>query len=186
MLDSIVASGLVPDFLIRSGIRKLLKERIKEITPPPTETLAQAKNKFVEMMKTSPIAIQTRDANEQHYEVPTEFYLYALGPNLKYSCAYFDGNEDLGTAEIKMLERTVAMAKIKPGDRVLELGCGWGSLTLFMAQKFPSCEITAVSNSATQKILACILKKIKKVQTKVIWFIITHSKYDFLLFYIDD
>ena len=151
MLDSLVNSGLVPDFLIRTGIRKLLKERIKEITPTPPHSLQDAKSKFVTMMKSSPLAVQTRDANEQHYEVPTEFYLHALGPNLKYSCAYFDGNEDLGTAEVKMLERTVAMARIKPGDKVLELGCGWGSLTLFMAKKFPECQITAVSNSATQK-----------------------------------
>jgi cyclopropane-fatty-acyl-phospholipid synthase len=151
MMDSIISSGFVPDFILRSGIRKLLKERIKEITPTPPQSIEETKKKFIEMMKTSPLAVQTRDANEQHYEVPTEFYLYALGPNLKYSCAYFDNEESLEEAEIKMLERTVSMAKIQPGEKVLELGCGWGSLTLFMAKKFPTCQITAVSNSATQK-----------------------------------
>lgn len=151
MLDSIISSGLVPDFIIRTGIRKLLKERIKEITPPPPHSLEEVKKKFVEMMKSSPLAVQTRDANEQHYEVPTDFYLYCLGPNLKYSCAYFDPGDTLEQAEIKMLERTVNMAKIKDGDKVLELGCGWGSLTLFMAKKFPNSPITGVSNSATQK-----------------------------------
>lgn len=151
MLDTLVSSGLVPDFIIRTGIRKLLKERIAEIKPVPPETLEEAKMKFIQMMKTSPLALKTRDANEQHYEVPTEFYLYALGPNLKYSCAYFEDGDSLEQAEIKMLERTVAMAKIQSGDKVLELGCGWGSLTLFMAKKFPDCQITAVSNSATQK-----------------------------------
>lgn len=151
MLDSIVSRGFVPDFLIRTGIRKLLKERLKEITPDPAQPLEDAKMKFISMMKKSPLAVQTRDANEQHYEVPTEFYLYALGPNLKYSCAYFEEGDSLEQAEIRMLEKTVAMAKIRPGDKVLELGCGWGSLTLFMAKKFPECQITAVSNSATQK-----------------------------------
>lgn len=151
MLDSMVSRGLVPDFIIRTGIRKLLKDRIKEITPTPPHSVEEAKKRFVEMMKSSPLAVQTRDANEQHYEVPTEFYLYALGRNLKYSCAYFEEGDSLEAAEVKMLERTVAMAKIRPGDKVLELGCGWGSLTLFMAKKFPGCQITAVSNSTTQK-----------------------------------
>jgi cyclopropane-fatty-acyl-phospholipid synthase len=151
MMDTMVNSGLVPDFIIRTGIRKLLKDRIKEISPVPPQSIEEVKKKFVEMMKSSPLAVQTRDANEQHYEVPTEFYLYALGPNLKYSCAYFEKGDTLESAEIKMLERTVSMARIKPGDKVLELGCGWGSLTLFMAKKFPECQITAVSNSATQK-----------------------------------
>lgn len=152
MIDSIINTGLVPDFVIRSGIRRLLKQRIKDISPEAPKSLHELKKQFVEMMKTSPLAVQTRDANDQHYEVPTEFYLYALGPNLKYSCAYFEEGDSLETAENKMLERTVSMARIKSGDKVLELGCGWGSLTLFMAKKFPDCQITGVSNSATQKI----------------------------------
>lgn len=152
MMDSIISSGLVPDFVIRTGIRKLLKNRLKEITPAPHKSLQETKEKFMEMLKQSPLAVQTRDANEQHYEVPTEFYLYALGPNLKYSCAYFDQGDNLETAERKMLERTISMARINDGDKILELGCGWGSLTLFMAKKFPHSQITAVSNSATQKI----------------------------------
>lgn len=150
-MDSIISSGLVPDFIIRSGIRKLLKDRIREITPPRPHSVTEVKAKFVEMMKSSPLAVHTRDANEQHYEVPTDFYLYALGPRLKYSCAYFDEGDTLASAEIKMLERTVKMAKISSGDNVLELGCGWGSLTLFIAEQFPDCHITGVSNSATQK-----------------------------------
>lgn len=151
-MDSIISSGLVPDFIIRSGIKKLLKDRLKEITPPQPQSLAEVKTKFIEMMKSSPLAVHTRDANEQHYEVPTDFYLYALGPKLKYSCAYFDEGDALPSAEIKMLERTVKMAKISSGENVLELGCGWGSLTLFIAEKFPDCQITGVSNSVTQKL----------------------------------
>lgn len=152
MIDSLISTGFVPDFIIRCGIRKLLKQRIKDISPVPPESAESIKLKFVEMMKKSPIALQTRDANEQHYEVPTEFYLCALGPNLKYSCAYFDKDDSLEQAEIKMLERTVSMARIQDGDKILELGCGWGSLTLFMAKKFPNSKITGVSNSATQKL----------------------------------
>jgi cyclopropane-fatty-acyl-phospholipid synthase len=152
MINTIISSGFVPDFIIRTGIRRLLKERIKDITPNPPQSIEEVKNSFINMMKASPLAVQTRDANEQHYEVPTDFYLYALGPNLKYSCAYFEENESLEEAEIKMLERTLSMARIRSGDKVLELGCGWGSLTLFTAKKFPECQITGVSNSATQKI----------------------------------
>jgi len=146
MIDSAISSGLVPDAIIRFGIRKLLKSRLEEIYSHKDQ-----KNAFFEMLKKSPLALNTRDANEQHYEVPTEFYLYALGPNLKYSSAYFDGHESLEAAEIKMLEKTVEMAQIKNGEDVLELGCGWGSLTLFMAKKFPDSKITGVSNSATQR-----------------------------------
>ncbi len=151
MLDSLLASGLIPDPLIRLFIRRFIKQRIKEITPNPPQTLEEVKQNFFSMMKSSPIALNTSDANQQHYEVPTEFYQLALGPNLKYSCAYFTPGKSLEQAEIEMLERTVKMARIQPGDKILELGCGWGSLTLYMAKKFPECQITAVSNSATQR-----------------------------------
>jgi cyclopropane-fatty-acyl-phospholipid synthase len=151
MIDSIISSGIVPDFIIRLGIRNFLKIRIRDITPPASTSLQEVKQKFISMMKASPLAVLTGVANDQHYEVPTEFYLSTLGPKLKYSCSYFDKNDTLETAEIKMLERTVKMARICDGDSVLELGCGWGSLTLFMAEKFPNSKITGVSNSATQK-----------------------------------
>ncbi len=151
MIDSLVASALVPDPFIRIGIRRLLGQRLEELAQPTPTALLNYKKKFIESCKSAPIAVQTRDANEQHYEVPTEFYLYALGPNLKYSCAYFEEGDDLGTAEIRMLEKTVTTAKIQNGEKVLELGCGWGSLTLFMAKQFPDSQITAVSNSKTQK-----------------------------------
>lgn len=151
MLDSLVANALIPDSFIRIGIRRLLAQRLQEINQGSSEALAAYKEDFIKKCKVSPIAVQTKDANEQHYEVPTEFYLYALGPNLKYSCAYFEEGDDLGTAEIRMLEKTVSTAQIKDGDKILECGCGWGSLTLFMAKKFPNSSITAVSNSSTQK-----------------------------------
>ena len=151
MLDQLVSNALIPDPFIRIGIRRLLAQRLEEIQQPNPEALKKYKKEFIDQCKKAPIAVQTRDANEQHYEVPTEFYLYALGPNLKYSCAYFEEGDDLGEAEEKMLLKTVQTAKLQNGDKILELGCGWGSLSLFMAKKFPDSSITAVSNSATQK-----------------------------------
>ena len=107
-------------------------------------------------MRESPIAIHTRDANEQHYEVPTGFFLKVLGRNLKYSSACFDlqsppanrqAFNELDAAEDRMLRLTTERAALRDGDRILELGCGWGSLSLWMAREFPASRITAVSNS---------------------------------------
>lgn len=164
MLDSLVASALIPDPFIRIGIRRLLAQRLVEISQGSDQALRTYKENFIKKCKESPIAVQTRDANEQHYEVPTEFYLTALGPNLKYSCAYFEQGDDLGKAEERMLEKTVATARIHDGEKILELGCGWGSLTLYMARQFPNSQIVAVSNSKTQK--EFIDKKAEKLGLK--------------------
>lgn len=164
MLDSLVASALIPDPFIRIGIRRLLAQRLVEISQGSDQALRTYKENFIKKCKESPIAVQTRDANEQHYEVPTEFYLTALGPNLKYSCAYFEHGDDLGKAEERMLEKTVATARIHDGEKILELGCGWGSLTLYMARQFPNSQIVAVSNSKTQK--EFIDKKAEKLGLK--------------------
>jgi cyclopropane-fatty-acyl-phospholipid synthase len=103
-------------------------------------------------LKSSPIAVQTKDANEQHYEVPTRFYQLCLGKRLKYSSAHFStGSETLDEAEEKMLVLTGERAELADGQRILELGCGWGSLTLWMAEHYRNSRITAVSNSRTQK-----------------------------------
>ena len=96
--------------------------------------------------------MHTADANAQHYEVPTEFYDYCLGPRKKYSSCYFvTGRESLAEAEEIMLAKTCERAQLKDGQSVLELGCGWGSLSLWMAEKYPRSNITVVSNSATQR-----------------------------------
>ena len=151
--DSLLEKDLVPDFLIRSGIRKLLRQRLKEEDKGSPEAQKRHLLSLIEELKNSPIAIETKAANEQHYEVPTEFYQYCLGKNLKYSsCFYKEGITDLTTAERDMLELTCERAELKDGMDVLELGCGWGSLSLFMASKFPNSRITGVSNSRTQKI----------------------------------
>lgn len=151
--DKLLEKDLVPDFLIRKGIRKLLAQRLREETKESPEAQKKHLLTLVEELKNSPIAIETKAANEQHYEVPTQFYQYCLGKNLKYSsCFYKEGVTDLSTAERDMLELTCERAELKDGMDVLELGCGWGSLSLFMAAKFPNSTITAVSNSRTQKI----------------------------------
>lgn len=108
---------------------------------------------LIEELKTSPIAIETQAANEQHYEVPTEFYQYCLGKHLKYSSGYWkEGVTDIDISERDMLELTCLRADLQNGQTVLELGCGWGSLSLFMAAKYPQSNFTVVSNSRTQKL----------------------------------
>ena len=108
---------------------------------------------FITALKDSPIAVHTLDANEQHYEVPTAFFQYCLGRHLKYSSGYWkDGVSDVDQAEEDMLLLTTQRAELTNGQEVLELGCGWGSLSLFMAAQFPRSNFTVVSNSRTQKL----------------------------------
>jgi cyclopropane-fatty-acyl-phospholipid synthase len=108
--------------------------------------------RLVEQLRHSPVAIETQAANEQHYELPSEFFSSVLGRHLKYSSCYFDaGVTSLDDAEARMLALTCERARLADGDRILELGCGWGSLTLWMAAHYPNARITAVSNSRSQK-----------------------------------
>ncbi len=146
--DKLLEKDLIPDFLIRIGIRRLLKQRLRD-----EETQEQNLPKLIEELKNSPIAIETKAANEQHYEVPTQFYQYCLGKHLKYSSGFWkDGVTDIDTSEKDMLDITCERAELQNGQEVLELGCGWGSLSLFMAARFPKSSFTVVSNSRTQKI----------------------------------
>lgn len=142
----LIQLGLLPDRLVRFGIKRLLLQRIRQ------ELNLKRKSSFIDSMRKGPVAIQTAAANEQHYEVPTEFYLKVLGHRLKYSsCLWTKEIRDLDSSELAMLDLTVGRAGIIDGMDILELGCGWGSLTLYMAARFPGCHITAVSNSRTQK-----------------------------------
>jgi cyclopropane-fatty-acyl-phospholipid synthase len=151
-LDDLLEKNVVPDPLIRAGIRRMLAAKIKEETRPNIEEQKAALLAHVEELKSSPIAIQTRAANEQHYEVPTRFFQLVLGPRLKYSSGLWpDGVDNLAAAEQAMLALTARRAELANGQRILELGCGWGSLSLWMAVHFPEARITGVSNSATQK-----------------------------------
>jgi cyclopropane-fatty-acyl-phospholipid synthase len=144
-------TGLVPDSVIRAGIRRLLERKLNEIHAGDVEKGAIIKNRFVQMMAESPIALVPHLANEQHYEVPASFFSEVLGKNRKYSCCYWPkGVEDLDAAEEAALQATVERAGIEDGMKILDLGCGWGSLTLWMAEHFPNASIASVSNSQSQ------------------------------------
>jgi cyclopropane-fatty-acyl-phospholipid synthase len=149
MIVSLLEKDLLPDWLIRVGIRRLLRQRLREITQPdPAAQVAQ----FAAALRAMPVAINTAESKEQHYEVPTAFYQRCLGPRLKYSsCFYERGDESLAQAEERMLALTGERARLADGQAVLELGCGWGSLTLWMAEKYPRSRITGVSHSRTQR-----------------------------------
>ena len=145
-------SGLVPDTVIRAGIRRLLEVKRKEIHSGDVEYAADALNRFVAMMNESPIALVPDLANEQHYEVPAEFFSHIMGDHLKYSSCYWPNHvNSLSEAEEAALELTVKRAGIEDGMQVLDLGCGWGSLSLWIAERFPSSSVTSVSNSTSQR-----------------------------------
>lgn len=149
MIDFLLAKNLLPDPVVRIGIRRLLKQRLAEIQhPAPAEQVAE----FAAALRSMPIAVNTTESKEQHYEVPTAFYQRCLGPRLKYSSCYYDSSADtLMQAEERMLALTCERARIGDGQSILELGCGWGSLTLWMAEKYPQARITGVSHSRTQR-----------------------------------
>ncbi|WP_295793508.1 cyclopropane-fatty-acyl-phospholipid synthase family protein [Mucilaginibacter sp.] len=150
--DKLIEQNKVPDFLLRQGIRKLLKQRLADENKGDVEAQQAHLMALIDKLKASPIAVNTVDANQQHYEVPTKFYQYCLGKNLKYSsCYYKPGVTSLDQAEDDMLALTCERAELKNGQQVLELGCGWGSLSLYMAAKYPDSTFKVVSNSRTQK-----------------------------------
>ncbi|GMG87244.1 SAM-dependent methyltransferase [Biformimicrobium ophioploci] len=148
-----VEAGMVPDSLIRGGIRRLLEQRLEEVGAADIELLSERNQAFYKSMYLAPVAPLPEKANEQHYEVPAEFFRQVLGSNRKYSCCFWSENNrsDLDQAERDALEITVSRAGIRDGMKVLDLGCGWGSVSLHIAQSFPGCEVIAVSNSASQR-----------------------------------
>lgn len=152
MIDDLLARNLLPDAAIRLGIRNLLAKKLKEEDRGDLESQQAALLDFIDGLDNSPIAIKTEAANEQHYEVPTEFFRLVLGPRLKYSSGYWPREETtFAESEEHMLALTCERADLADGQRILELGCGWGSLTLWMAEKYPNARITGVSNSRTQR-----------------------------------
>ncbi len=145
--------GLIPDPLLRFGIRRLCRQRLRQEDRGNSEANAAAHRKFVAGMRASPIALVPEKVNAQHYELPAEFFTHVLGPHRKYSCCFWpEGTCTLEQAERATLEITCQRAQLKDGYDVLELGCGWGSLTLWMAERFPRSRVTAVSNSASQRV----------------------------------
>jgi cyclopropane-fatty-acyl-phospholipid synthase len=160
MID-VMERGILPDWAIRYGIRKLCRERLKSLEKPSIDQLQKDLDGYIDDLKKSPIAVHTQDANRQHYELPPEFFTLALGKNLKYSSTFWaDGCSSLDEAEDVSLAVTMSRAELADGMKILELGCGWGSLTLSMARKFPTSQIVALSNSNPQRLF--IEKKAKE------------------------
>ena len=145
---SLAERGMLPDSLIRFGIRNLDHQRLAlEKKRGPNHLTA-----FVEELKKSPLALEVAKANEQHYELPPPFFQKVLGTHLKYSSGYFPrGDESLNDGEAKALELSCEHARLENGLDILELGCGWGSLSLWMAERYPKARILAVSNSKPQR-----------------------------------
>lgn len=144
--------GWIPDLMIRQGIRQLLKTRLHEIDADDCERMAQNCQEFIAQLDRSAIAPVPHKANEQHYEVPAEYFAQVLGRHRKYSSCYWAADTaSLDEAEAEALRITCERAAIEDGMRILELGCGWGSLTLWMAEHYPNARIVAVSNSGSQR-----------------------------------
>ncbi|WP_447776665.1 SAM-dependent methyltransferase [Variovorax boronicumulans] len=147
-----VEQGLVPDGAVRLGVRRLLRQRLVELDSGDPEAVALRSEAFFDGLREAPLALLPEKANEQHYELPAEFFTGVLGPHRKYSCCWWpEGVQTLEQAEAAALAETCARAGLADGQRILELGCGWGSLSLWMAEHFPRAHITAVSNSHSQR-----------------------------------
>jgi cyclopropane-fatty-acyl-phospholipid synthase len=152
MLTDLAERALLPDFLIRHGIRRLCRQRLRDEHNGDAVAAWERFRQLRDELRQSPLAIETEAANRQHYEVPARFFELCLGKRLKYSsCYYATGGESLDTAEEAMLALYGERAMLADGQRILELGCGWGSLTLWMAERFPNARITGVSNSNSQR-----------------------------------
>ena len=147
-LISLTERTPLPDALTRAGVHYLVDRTRRALARSPES----ATRDFARTMTEFPVALATSESNEQHYEIPAAFFQQILGHRYKYSCCYFEnGDVSLDGAEDRALEITVANADIRDGQRILELGCGWGSLSLWMAEKFPRATITSVSNSSSQR-----------------------------------
>lgn len=168
MLIEKAEKGQLPDWLIRLGIKALCHYRLFLVKRANCEDEIAAKRQFVKFLSSGPIAVEQKAANEQHYELPPDFFGLVLGPHRKYSGSNFlsDGMS-LEEAELLALTQLVERAEIKDGMSILELGCGWGSLSLFMAKKFPNSNIVAVSNSTPQRLFIeseCAKRGIKNLK----------------------
>ncbi|MFO8084919.1 MAG: cyclopropane-fatty-acyl-phospholipid synthase family protein [Desulfobacterales bacterium] len=151
LLFDLADGGIFPDPLIRMGIRILDRKRLNEEKPESVEKAINAKMRFVDALRKSPVALAPHKPNEQHYEIPPEFFLKILGKRLKYSCCCWTKDvSDLEGAEEAMLHLTSQRAQLENGMRILDLGCGWGSLSFWIAEKYPDSQIVAVSNSRFQ------------------------------------
>lgn len=145
-------AGWLPDWMIRQGIRQLVAARSGELLSTDCEVKQQMMSQFINECQRSPIALAPVESNQQHYSVPTEFFQQVLGKRMKYSSCYWeDTTKTLDEAEELALRTTCERADLQDGQRVLELGCGWGSLSLWMAEHYPNSRITVVSHSSSQR-----------------------------------
>ena len=152
LLIKLAEKGILPDFFIRLGIRKLCGQRLTDANDLSLKAREEKHQKWVDILMESPIALVPEKANEQHYEVPPRLFELVLGAKLKYSSGYWPkGTSTLDDSEVEMLKLTSKRAALSDGQEVLELGCGWGSLTFHMALTYPNSKITAVSNSNDQR-----------------------------------
>ena len=152
LLIKLAEKGLLPDSFIRFGIKRLCSERLVKATSFSDDDMEKEHAAWIEVLKKSPIALVPEKANEQHYEVPPRLFELVLGNKLKYSSGFWpEGVSSLDQSESAMLDLTSERAGLIDGQDILELGCGWGSLTLYMAEHFPKSKITAVSNSNDQR-----------------------------------
>ena len=152
LLIKLAERGLLPDALIRYGIKRLCAKRLADVTGTSEGEMEKEHAEWIDILKNSPIALVPEKANEQHYEVPPKLFELVLGKRLKYSSGLWpEGVSSLDQSESAMLELTSERAELVDGQDILELGCGWGSLTLHMAEHFPKSKITAVSNSNDQR-----------------------------------
>ena len=160
--------GLLPDLLLRAGIRQQCARRLAQCNDGGVTGWQDRNQKLLEHLHQGPLAIHTDAANTQHYELPARFFELCLGRRLKYSACYFPtATTSLDEAELAMLALYAQRADLHDGQDVLELGCGWGSLTLWMAERFPRSHITAVSNSNSQRLhiqAQCQLRGLDNVQ----------------------
>jgi cyclopropane-fatty-acyl-phospholipid synthase len=152
LLIDLADQAKLPDRIIRIGIRSLDRKRLKQEKRSRPSLQEKARQEFIRQMNDGPIAIETGKVNDQHYELPPEFFVKVLGKRLEYSACYWPaGCSSLSEAEEAMLKLTCRRAGLADGMDILELGCGWGSLTLWMAENYPDSRITAVSNSNPQR-----------------------------------
>ncbi len=145
---TLAENGYLPTWLVRYGIRSLVKKRLHD----ESLNYDTKKQNLITQLESSPLAVDTDAANEQHYEVPADFYKIALGARLKYSCCYWpEGVTTLDQAEEASLQQIGERAELENGQRILELGCGWGSFSLWAAENYPDSQIVSVSNSSGQR-----------------------------------
>jgi len=151
-LLALLERGLLPDALVRAGIRRLCAARLAAESAGGPAGIEARKRQLMAQLARGPIAVDAGAANRQHYEIPAELFRRILGPRLKYSSAYWPaGVETLAAAEEAMLALSTTRAGVADGQEILDLGCGWGSFSLWAAERFPCSRLLAVSNSASQR-----------------------------------